>query len=140
MNQSSLLEPELRMLIACQGPPRPIGLLDWDLSRYLPFGIDRAQIRYMSAINRDLVDCPEEPGSAMVATSFWNTLTANLAAEMKGYVVDAMKVGLIICLEFTEGCGKTEGERHSKCREAFEMVRRSVQTTLFTSHWGLGVE
>ena len=106
MNQLSLLEPELRMLIACQGPPRPIGLLDWDLSRYLPFGIDRAQIRYMSVINRDLVDCPEEPGLAMVATSFWNTLTANLAADLKGYVVDAMKVGLIICLEFPEGCGK----------------------------------
>jgi len=44
----------------------------------------------------------------MVATSFWNAFTANLAADFKDYVVDAMKVGLIIYLEFPEGCGKRE--------------------------------
>lgn len=94
------------MFIANQGPPRLIGLLDWDLSRYLPFGIDAAQIRYISVINRDRVDCPEEPGSTMVATSFWNAFTANLAADLKHCVVDAMKVGVIIYLEFPEGCGE----------------------------------
>jgi len=94
------------MLIASQGPPRLIGILDWDLSRYLPFGIDGAQIRYMSVINRNRVDYPDEPGSTMVATSFWNAFTANLDADLKDYAVDAMKVGVIIYLEFPEGCGE----------------------------------
>ena len=50
----------------------------------------------------DRVDCPEEPGSTMVATSFWNAFTKNIAADLKDYVVDAMKIGLIIYLEFPE--------------------------------------
>ena len=89
------------MLIANQGPPRLIWLLDWDLSRYLPFGIDGAQIRCISVINRNRVDCPEEPGSSMVATSFWNAFTANIRADLKNCVVDAMGY-----LEFLEGCGE----------------------------------
>ena len=96
------------MLIASQEPPRLIRLLDWELSRYLPFSIDGAHIRYMSVINRDRVDFPEEPGSTMIATSFWNAFTRKLAADLKGYVVDAMKVGVIIYLEFPEGCGELE--------------------------------
>ena len=108
MNRSPLPEHELQMLIASEGPPRLIGLLDWELSKYLPFGIDGAQIRYMSVINRDRVDCPEEPGSTMIATSFWNALTRSLTANLKDYVVDAMKVGVIIYLEFPEGCGERE--------------------------------
>ena len=96
------------MLIASQGPPRLVGLLDWELSTYLPFGVDAAQIRYMSVINRDRADCPEEPGSTMVATSFWNAFTRDLDADLKDYVVDAMKVGVIIYLEFPEGCGQRE--------------------------------
>jgi hypothetical protein len=102
MNQSTLPEHELQILIASEGPPQLIGLLDWELSKHLPFGIDGARIRYMSVINRDRVDCPEEPGSTIIATSFWNALTKNLAADYKNYVVDAMKVGLIIYLEFPE--------------------------------------
>ena len=66
------------------------------------------QIRYMSVINRERVDCPEEPGSTMVATSFWNAFTNNLASDLKNYVVDAMKIGVIIYLEFPEGCGDRE--------------------------------
>jgi hypothetical protein len=96
------LNMNLQILIASQGPPRLIGLLDWELSKYLPFGIDGAQIRYMSVINRDRVDCPEEPGSTMVATSFWNAFTRSLPANLKNYVVDAMKIGMIIYLEFPE--------------------------------------
>lgn len=96
------------MLVANRGPPQLIGLLDWDLSRYLPFGVDGSQIRLMSVINRDRMDCPEEPGSTAIATSFWNAFTAKLPADLKGYVVDAMKVGMIIYLEFPEGCGKRE--------------------------------
>ena len=89
------------MLISSQGPPQLIGLLDWELSKYLPFGTDGAQIHYLSVINRDRVDCPEEPGSTMVATSFWNAFTTNtrsLTAYLKDYVVDAMNVGMIIYL------------------------------------------
>jgi hypothetical protein len=111
MNRSSLPEHELQILIASQGLLRLIGLLDWELSKYLPFGIDGAQIRYMSVINRDRVGCPEKPGYTMVATSFWNAFTRSLAANLKTYVVDAMKIGLIINLEFPEGCGEREGER-----------------------------
>ncbi|KAF5369725.1 hypothetical protein D9757_011994 [Collybiopsis confluens] len=96
------------MLIAKRGPPQLIGILDWDLSRYLPFGIDAAQIRYMAVINRDRVDYPTEPSSTMVATSFWKALTANLDFDLREYVVDAMKVGVIIYLEFPEGCGERE--------------------------------
>ena len=59
----------------------------------------------MSVINRDPVDCPEEPGSTMAATSFWNAFTNSLAADLKNYVVDAVKIGVIIYLEFPEGCG-----------------------------------
>ena len=105
MNLSLMFEHKLQILIASGGPPRLIGLLDWERSRYLPFGIDGAQIRYMSVINRNRVDCPEEPGSTMVATSFWNAFTNSLAADLKCYVVDAMKIGVIIYLEFPEGCG-----------------------------------
>ena len=105
MNLSPPPEHKLQILMTSQGPPRLIGLLDWERSRYLPFGVDGAQIRYMSVINRDRVDCPEEPGSTMVATSFWNAFTNSLAADLKNYVVDAMKIGVIIYLEFPEGCG-----------------------------------
>jgi hypothetical protein len=108
MNRSSLTEHERQILIASRGPPRLIGLLDWELSKHLPFGIDGARIRYLSVINRDRVDCPEEPGSTMVATSFWNAFTRSLAADLKDYVVDAMKIGVIIYLEFPEGCGERE--------------------------------
>jgi hypothetical protein len=62
----------------------------------------------MSVINRDRVDCPEELGSTMVATSFWNAFVADLAADIKDYVVDAMKIGMIIHIEFPESCGKRE--------------------------------
>jgi hypothetical protein len=44
----------------------------------------------------------------MVATSFWNAFTRSLAADLKDYVVDAMKIGVIIYLEFPEGCGRRE--------------------------------
>ena len=124
MNPSSLPEPELQMLIASQGPPRLIGILDWDLSRYLPFGIDGAQIRYMSVINRDRVDYPDEPGSTMVATSFWNAFTANLDADLKDYVVDAMKVGVIIYLEFPEGCGERKARDIQNALQWFDEVFR----------------
>jgi hypothetical protein len=101
MNRLPLLEHELQTVIASE-PPRLVGILDWELSKYLPFGIDGAQIRYMSVINRDRVDYPEEPGSTMVATSFWNAFTRNIAADLKDYVVDAMKIGMIIYIEFPE--------------------------------------
>ena len=134
MNRSLLPEPELQMLIASQGPPRLIGLLDWDLSRYLPFGIDGAQIRCMSVINRDRVDCPEEPGSTMVATSFWNTFTANLADDLKGYVVDAMKVGVIIYLEFPEGCGKREARDIQNAEKRLQWFEK-VFSPLCSPRW-----
>ena len=82
---------------------RLIGLLDWLLSKYLPFGIDGAQIRYMSVINRDRVHCPEEPRFIMVAASLYNAFTRNPVADLKNYVVDAMKVRVIIYIEFPEG-------------------------------------
>lgn len=82
----------------------------------LPFGIDGAQIHYMYAINRGQVDCTEEPGSTMVATSFWNAFTRSLAAHLKGYFVDAMKIWVVIYLELPEGCGKREA-RDSKNAE-----------------------
>lgn len=41
----------------------------------------------------------------MVATSFWNGFTKALSADLKSIVVDAMKVGLIIYVEFPESCG-----------------------------------
>ena len=105
MNLSPPPEHKLQIVMTCRRPPRLIGLLDWERSRYLPFGVDGAQIRYMSVINRDRVDCPEEPGSTMAATSFWNAFTNSLAADLINYVVDAVKIGVIIYLEFPEGCG-----------------------------------
>ena len=108
------------MFIANQGPPRLIGLLDWDLSRYRPFGIDAAQIRYISVINRDHVHCPQEPGSTMVATSFWNAFMANLASDLKYCVVDAMKVGVIIYLEFPEGCGERKAGDIQNAEKRFQ--------------------
>jgi hypothetical protein len=62
----------------------------------------------MSVINRDRIDYPAEPGSTMIATSFWKSFTANLPIDLKGHVVDAMKIGLIIYFEFPEGCKREE--------------------------------
>lgn len=62
----------------------------------------------MSVINRNRVDCPEEPGSTIVAKSFWDAFTKSLADDLKGHVVDAMKIGVILYLEFPENCGKRE--------------------------------
>ena len=65
----------------------------------------------------------------MVATSFWNTFTANLADDLKDYVVDAMKVRLIIYLEFPEGCGNREArdiQNAEKRVQWFEEVFRPL--------------
>ena len=97
-----------------------MGLLDWDHSRCLPYGIDGAQIHYISGINRNRVDCSEEPMSIMVATSFWNVFKISGKTPCKDHV-DLMNVGLIIFLRIPEGCGERE-TRISECPEAFAVT------------------
>ena len=97
-----------------------MGLLDWDHSRCLPYGIDGAQIHYIYGINRNRVDCSEEPMSIMVATSFWNVFKISGKTSCKDHV-DVMKVGLIIFLKIPEGCGERE-TRSSECPEAFAVT------------------
>ena len=65
----------------------------------------------------------------MIATSFWNDFTRSLATDLKDYVVDAMKVWVIIYLEFPEGYGEREAMEIQNAENRFAII----QTTMFAS-------
>lgn len=94
----------MKFLAKLSRPPKLVGILDWELSDYRPFGVDAAQILTQSVINRNRVDCPD-PKSASVAEAFWNSLTASIPWSFKPKVVDAMKIGMILVVQFPERLG-----------------------------------
>jgi hypothetical protein len=73
----------------------------------------------MSVINESIV--LKSPGLPWLQLHSGMPLREVLPLILKTYIVDAMKIGLIIYLEFSSW--GTGGERDSEYRESFAMVR-----------------
>ena len=82
-----------------------MGLIDWEFATILPFGMNAYQIRLISVINRKGVDYLVPTTAVPIAMAFWDSFTKDIEPELKGAVLDAMCIGLILLCEFFEGFG-----------------------------------
>ena len=91
-------------------PPKITGFIDWELATVLPFGMNAYQIRLIAVLNRKRVDCPDPATATPLAMAFWNAFTKDVEPQLKGAVLDAMSIGLILFCEFYEGVGTPSKE------------------------------
>ncbi|CAG7850045.1 SubName: Full=Uncharacterized protein {ECO:0000313/EMBL:CCA72780.1} [Serendipita indica DSM 11827] len=86
-------------------PPQIVGLIDWQGATILPFAMNAYQIRLIAVLNRQGIDCPDSTTATPIATAFWQTLTQDIDTELKGAVLDAMSIGMILFCDFHEDLG-----------------------------------
>jgi len=89
------------IIIDESSPPNIVGLVDWENTQFLPFGMNAYQIRLIAVLNqnrRDVVSKAAKP----IGLAFWNSLTARIPDNHKSAVLDSMKIGLFLVGEFGE--------------------------------------
>ncbi len=68
------------------------------------------QIRLIAVLNCQGVDCPDPSTATPIAIAFWHALTHDVESELKGAVLDAICIGMVLFCEFHENLGISTNE------------------------------